>query len=371
MALQQDFTPCPRAECRSSGWVGPPARAALLINLGTPDGPDARSVQRYLAEFLADPHVVQLPWLLRRFRPALARFIARRRAPLSAEKYRCIWTPDGSPLRVITQNLAAALQHALPGGWRVFAAMRYGQPSIAETLAALAAKQIEQVVAVPLYPQFSHTTTGAAMHELNRVVKRTAPYIRITACSNWCNDAGYIDAQARLVSDYAAQHRLGPADAILLYSAHGLPLAHIARGDPYAAQVSRSVALVTERLGWPAERTRVAYQSRMGPGPWLEPETEAVLAQLAAEGERRVLVCPISFAVDCLETLEEIDLRYEQRFAALGGQLHRCPALNAFPPFVNALKNLVLHGPRSAGKWAGPALLEGACAAPLTLEHPQ
>jgi ferrochelatase len=335
-------------------------RAALLVNVGTPEAPDSASVGRYLAEFLSDPFVIQLPWPARWLQPRLARLMARRRAPRSAEKYQSIWTAEGSPMRVIMGQQAAALAKALPPGWKVFTAMRYGRPDIAGVIDEITALGIEELVVVPLYPQFSRTTTGTVIRELYSVLKRRGAHINVTARTSWYNDAGYTNAQARLIADFAAEHDLDPQNAVLLYSAHGLPVAYIERGDPYADQVRRSIELVTARLGWPVERTRVAFQSRMGPAAWLKPDTEEALAQLAAEGEKRVLVCPISFVVDCLETLEEIDLRYQRRFGALGGQMYRCGALNANGHFITALKNLVVRGPRAVTSWAEHPLVKPA-----------
>lgn len=336
----------------------PCSHAVLLVNVGTPDGPDPASVRRYLTEFLGDPFVIQLPWFMRWFQPRLARLIAHRRAPHSAEKYQSIWTPQGSPLRVIMEEQAAKLGKQLPPNWQVFMGMRYGRPSITEAIDAIVARGIEELVVVPLYPQFSQTTTGTVIHELYSALKRRGVHVNVNARTSWYNDGGYTNAQARLIADYAAKHGLSPQTTILLYSAHGLPITYIERGDPYADQVRHSIELVTERLGWPKDRTRVAYQSRMGPKAWLKPDTEVMLTQLAQEGEKSVLVCPVSFAVDCLETLEEIDLRYRKHFEALGGRLYRCPALNADNNFIAAMKNLVVRGPRPVVSWAGHSLLK-------------
>jgi ferrochelatase len=334
--------------------------AALLVNVGSPDAPDVPSVRRYLTEFLRDPFVIQLPALLRWCQPWLARFIAHRRAPHSAEKYRSIWTPEGSPLRVIMEQQATELRQLLPCNWKVFTAMRYGHPSIQETVQAIVAEGIEELVVVPLYPQYSRTTTGTVIQELYSVLKASGAHINVTARTTWYDDAGYANAQARLIADYAAEHGLDPQNSILLYSAHGLPVAYVERGDPYDSQLKRSIEIVTERLGWPVNRTRVGYQSRMGPADWLKPDTTEVLTQLATSGEKNVLLCPISFAVDCLETLEEIDIRYKQHYEGLGGRLHRCPALNTSGHFITAMKNLVTHGPRSVTRWTGRSLLAAA-----------
>ena len=319
----------------------------LLVNVGTPTAPDVASVRQYLAEFLSDPLVIRLPRGMRWFQRTLARLIAWRRAPHSAEKYRQIWTERGSPLRTIIEDQAAALAEKLPQGWRVFIGMRYGTPGIAEALREIAALGIEELVIVPLYPQFSRTSTGTVVQEVYRALREAGSHINVTARTTWYDDVGYINAQAHLLADYAASEGLNPNNAFLLFSAHGLPVSYIRDGDPYADQVKQTVRLVTERLGWPSERSSTAYQSRMGPAEWLKPDVPTALRELAASGQQQVLVCPISFAADCLETLEEIDIRYRGDFAALGGKLFLCPALNTSERFIASLKNLVIHGPQS------------------------
>jgi ferrochelatase len=327
-------------------------RGVLLVNVGTPDSPDVAGVRRYLAEFLSDPLVIQLPLLMRWLQRPLARLIAWRRAPQSAEKYKLIWTDRGSPLRTIMQDQAAALAQQLPDDWDVFLGMRYGAPSIADALAEIARREITELVVVPLYPQFSRTTTGTVVNEVYRVLKRDALHINVNARTTWHDDAGYLNAQARLIADFAHQRQLAPDSALLLFSAHGLPVSYIERGDPYERQLTQSVRLIAERLGWPSERYDLAYQSRMGPQEWLTPSLTDRLQTLAEAGERQVLVCPISFAADCLETLEEIHLRAAEQFDAAGGTLHVCPALNADPRFIDSMRQLVLRGPRPVVTWS-------------------
>lgn len=326
-------------------------RGVLLVNVGTPEQPDVRSVRRYLAEFLGDPLVIRLPTGLRWLQGTLARLIAWSRAPSSAQKYQEIWTERGSPLKAIMTDQAAALQARLPDGWRVFVGMRYGRPEIAAVLEQIEAAGIEELVVVPLYPQFSRTTTGTVVRELYRALKHVGQHINVATRATWYDDIGYINAQARLIADYAAAHGLQPADTHLLFSAHGLPVSYVRAGDPYARHVQRTVQLVTQRLGWPAERTSLGYQSRMGPTEWLQPDTRDRLTELAQQGEKRVLVCSISFTVDCLETLEEVQLRYRAEFEALGGRFYACPALNTSEPFIRALQNLVLRGPQPMTSW--------------------
>ena len=321
-------------------------RAVLLINLGTPDSADVPDVRRYLAEFMVDPAVIRLPFGTQWLGPALAWFIARTRAPSSAAAYRKIWTERGSPLRTITEDQGVALEKALPRGWRVFIAMRYGQPSITDTLRQIEAEGFNELVVLPLYPQFSWPSTGTALNVVYDFLKREGAHPDVTTHTSWCDDHGYINAQASLIEESARSAGLSPENTHLLFSTHGLPVSYIDRGDPYAEHVKRSVRLVTKRLGWRSDRTSLAYQSRLGPVQWLKPYTDHVIAELADAGEKNILVCPISFTADCLETIEEIGIRYRALFESKGGKLHLCPCLNTYPPFISALKHIVLSGPR-------------------------
>lgn len=321
-------------------------RGVLLINLGTPDSPQVKDVRRYLAEFLSDPEVIQLPAGLRWLNRGLGRLIARFRAPKSAAMYETIWTERGSPLYSITEEQATLLDDALPLGWRVFCAMRYGRPSIAETLEAVAEAGIRELVVVPMYPQYSGSTTGTALRELYGALERGGYHIDVTTRNTWFDDGGYIYAQAKLIEEYAQRHGLKPENSHLLFSAHGLPVSYVERGDPYPVHVNRTVELVAEQLGWPADKISLAYQSRLGPARWIKPSTDALLKELVEKGEKRILVCPISFTVDCLETLEEIDVRYRAEVEKEGADLYLCPALNTSELFMTALSGLVTRGPR-------------------------
>ena len=327
-----------------------PGRGVLLLNLGTPDAPEVRSVRRYLSQFLADPEVITLPRRIRWLTKPLAMLIALLRARASAHAYRSIWTEQGSPLKVITEDQVKALRRALTAGWKVFYAMRYGNPSVAATLQAIIKDGIRDLLVIPMYPQFSGPTTRTALGELYRHLQAQGPQLQLTVRNEWHDDVGYVDAQAQLLHDFAVEHRLDPSDTVLVFSAHSMPESYIRRGDPYQDQILRTVELVTARLGWPTDRMRVAYQSKLGPVPWLAPSTQQTLLDLAAAGERNVLVCPLSFTADCLETIEEIGIRYREEFESSGGRLHLCPALNTFEPFVKVLSRLVLRGPRSASE---------------------
>ncbi len=327
------------------------SRAVILVNLGTPNAADPAAVREYLQEFLSDPLVIQLPPWARWLQRPLGMMISRMRAKHSAEKYEQIWTDRGSPLRAIMQDLSAALEKSLPRDWQVFAAMRYGGPKMADTLARIEELGINEAVVVNLYPQYSVTTTGTVLKELYRTLRTTAGQLNITTRATWYDDVGYINAQARVIAEYASANDLDPRETHLLYSAHSLPVSYVCAGDPYERHITRTAALVTERLGWPANRTSISFQSRMGPAKWLQPETHTHLAELHKNRESRILVCPISFPVDCLETIEEIGIRYSKEVSDRGGRLFLCPALNTSEHFVSALRSLVLYGHRPMTSW--------------------
>ncbi|MDO8630937.1 MAG: ferrochelatase [Phycisphaerales bacterium] len=334
-------------------------RGVLLVNLGTPDRADVPAVRRYLAEFLSDPEVIRLPARMGWMNKPLGRLIAWFRAPRSAEMYRRVWTQRGSPLMAVTQDQASALEAVLPPEWRVFYAMRYGQPSIGETVREIEASGVEDLVVIPMYPQFSGPTTRTALGVLYKELERCGHRFALAVRTSWFDDGGYIDAQAGLIEECAESEALTPGNAFLLFSAHSLPVSYVQRGDPYTEHVARTIELVRQRLEWPADRCSLAFQSRFGPVEWLGPQTDDVLMELARSGERRVVVCPISFTADCLETLEEIGLRYRDRFEETGGKLYLCPALNTFSPFIAALKNLVLRGPNARRTPPSPLFLRG------------
>ncbi len=331
--------------------AGKPSRGVLLISLGTPSGVDVGSVRSYLAEFLSDPEVIRLPSGLGWLNGPLGRLIAHFRGPKSAEMYRRIWTEDGSPLSTIAQEQADKLQAALPPDWRVFVGMRYGKDSIDDAVKQAADAGIEELVVVPMYPQFSGPTTGTALRELYRSLQNRHHHMNVSTRNSWYDDGGYVHSQAKLIEEYAQAHNLSPANSYLVFSVHGLPVSYVKKGDPYPTHIRRTVQLVAERLGWPKNRMALAFQSRFGPVEWLKPYADEFLCELAESGEKRVLVCPLSFTADCLETLEEIDVRYREQFEGVGGDLYLCPALNASATFISALKDLVLRGPKPVLSW--------------------
>lgn len=307
-----------------------PPTALLLVNLGTPEAPTAPAVRRYLSQFLHDRRVVQLSrWL---WCPLLHFVILPIRGPKAAEKYASIWMSEGSPLAVYTRRLAAAVQRVLPG-WRVSDAMRYGQPSIAARLQALRQDGVQSVVVLPLYPQYSTTTTES----VRDVVSREAAGLDVRFIEDYSVDAGWVAAVVASIRAWRAGHGAGEH---LLFSYHGLPQRLAREGDPYPQRCEASTRAIVQALGLQEGQWTLTYQSRFGKERWLEPATDVTLRALAARGVRKVdVVCP-GFAVDCLETLEEVGLGLEEEFAQAGGELRYLPCLNDSDAHADALAAL-------------------------------
>ncbi|MBI4715243.1 MAG: ferrochelatase [Nitrospirae bacterium] len=339
-------------------------KCILLFNLGGPDSLDA--VEPFLTNLFSDPDILSYP--LGPLRPPLARWIAHRRVA----KVRALYEKIGgkSPLLGLTNRQAAALEKALnpphpvpppPGGrvgreageYRVFTAMRYWRPFIEEAAETAWRLRPDTLVLLPLYPQYSDTTTGSGFREFDRVLRRLAPAnpVQVVPIPHFFDQPGYIEAMAETVREGIAGTPGDPADPVhLLFSAHGLPQRCVRRGDPYVGQVEKTVSWILDRIGR-RENARLGYQSRVGPVKWIGPSTEEVLEEMARQGARRVLLIPVSFVSDHLETLYEMDLLFRQRGEALGiPHVHRAPALNDAPPFIAALKELVLS---AVGSTAG------------------
>ena len=300
----------------------------LLANLGTPDAPTTPAVRRFLAEFLSDRRVVDLPRLL--WLPILYGVILNIRPQRSARAYREIWTQAGSPLLVNTLALARRLEPriaALLGAPAAVAAgMTYGNPSIASALGSLRERGASRVAVLPLYPQYSISTTESVYDRVEAALAASGWKPGLVRIRDYHGDAGHVAA----VADSLAPHRAAiAAGAHLLFSFHGLPQRYVDAGDPYASQCEATARLVAERLALPAEAWSLSYQSRVGRERWLSPYTEERLRQLAATGTRRLIACCPGFAVDCLETLEEIAMRGRATFLEAGGEsFDYVPALN-------------------------------------------
>ena len=322
---------------------GQPARTAvLLVNLGTPDEPTAPALRRYLAEFLSDPRVVEIPRLVWWF--ILNGIILRTRPAASAAKYASVWMPEGSPLAVWTRRQAEALDQTLKAARHdilVRHAMRYGNPSVASVLDSLRAEGATRVLVLPLYPQYAAATTASVGDAVMRwaLAARRTPELRFIG--EYHAEPGYIDALALRLQQHWAEH--GRAEKVVL-SFHGVPKRSLLLGDPYHCQCHVTARLLAQQLGLSQGQMVVTFQSRFGKAKWLEPYTEPTLVAMAGQGVKRVdVMCP-GFVADCLETLEEINQEAREAFLHAGGeQFHYVPCVNDSPVFVQALADLALR----------------------------
>ena len=300
----------------------------LLVNLGTPTAPTAAAVRPYLAEFLGDRRVIDYPrW---QWWPILHGVILRVRPKRSAHAYARIWDERGSPLRYLSEALAAALQTELdrrqPGTLRVALAMRYGEPSVAHTIEQLQREGVRRLLVLPLYPQYSATSTGSVIDAVADALKtlRWPPELRLV--NDYHDDPAHIEALAQGIERWWMVNGRGEK---LLLSFHGIPERYVRLGDPYAEQCRRTAQRLRERLQLGEADMVISFQSRVGRERWLQPYTDATVRRLAAEGVRKLDVACPGFAVDCLETLEEIAMQNRDFFTAAGGEsLRYIPALN-------------------------------------------
>ncbi|WP_425259664.1 ferrochelatase [Rubrivivax sp. RP6-9] len=348
-----------------------PRTAVLLVNLGTPDEPSPAALRRYLAEFLSDPRVVEIPRLV--WWPILHGIILRTRPAKSAAKYASIWGAEGSPLAVWTATQATMLSATLgERGHRVMVrhAMRYGNPSVASVLDTLRGEGVTRVLVLPLYPQYAAATTasvGDAVMRWSMAARRT-PEFRFV--NEYHDEPGYIAALAESVQDHWRTHGRGER---LVLSFHGVPHRSLLLGDPYHCQCHKTARLLREHLGLAKDALLVTFQSRFGKAKWLEPYTEPTLVALAQQGIKRVdVMCP-GFTADCLETLEEIDQEAREAFLHAGGErFDYIACLNGRPSWVQALavvaeRHLQGWDTRAA---ADPAALEQQRALALAMGAP-
>jgi ferrochelatase len=331
-----------------------PRLGVLLVNLGTPSAPTPAAVRRYLAEFLTDPRVVEIAPAL--WRPVLHGVVLRTRPARSAARYQSIWTKDGSPLLVISQQQRTLLMGYL--GQRIKSAglpadlcavdlgMRYGEPSIGAALRRLADQRVEKLLVLPLYPQYASSTTGSAFDAVTAALRgeRRVPALRFVDAFH--DDMKYVKAMARSINDDWMKH--GQPDHLVL-SFHGTPRRTLDLGDPYHCQCQKTARLLATELGYARDRWTIAFQSRFGRARWLTPYTSDVLAKLGRDKVGRVDVfCP-GFVADCLETLEEIAIEGRKTFVAAGGrELRALRCVNAHPYFIAALADIAV---RNLGDW--------------------
>ena len=336
-----------------------PPRGALLINLGTPDAPRPREVRAYLREFLSDPRVIDLPTLPRKL--LLEAVILPTRPRRTAAAYAKVWSDAGSPLLVHGEALRAALERRLGASWAVALGMRYGRPSLDTALRRLEERGVREVIALPLFPQYSSAATGSALAALFAAPAATRLH-RIHALGPFYDDPGFVaawrDIAAHALADFRADH--------VLFSYHGLPERQIRATDPsgshclasadccarphaahascYRAQCYATTAALVAALRLDPAHTSTSFQSRLGRTPWIRPFTDHVLPELASAGVRRLAVLCPSFAADCLETVEEIGIRARAQWRGLGGEdlrLIDCP--NAHPTWVEAVAQLFVQ----------------------------
>ncbi|MES9857944.1 MAG: ferrochelatase [Sedimenticola sp.] len=318
-----------------------PSTGILLTNLGTPDAATTRAVRRYLKEFLWDPRVVETPrwlwWLI------LNGIILKRRPKHSAAAYRKVWTDEGSPLLTISKKQSVALQSALErrldGPVKVVLAMRYGSPSIAQGLEALRAANARRVLVLPLYPQYSATTSASTFDAVSQTLQgwRWIPELRFI--NHYYDDERYIATLAESVrNNWQAQ---GRAERLLI-SFHGIPQSYADGGDPYPQECRMTATRLAQRLGLDDKEWAITFQSRLGRQEWIKPYTDKTLKRWGEEGVKSVqVICP-GFSVDCLETLEEIAEENRNYFLSAGGErYHYIPALNDAPEHIEFLANLV------------------------------
>ena len=312
-----------------------PEKGVLLVNLGTPDVPNKTNVGQFLTEFLSDPLVVDLPrwfWI-----PLLRLVIIPLRKGRITAAYKKIWLDGGSPLLVYSEALCEGLQNLLADSAKVRLAMRYGEPDIRSRLVSLRDEGVRKLIVLPLYPQYSVTTTESVFDEVNAVLAELGWEPELHLVSHYFDEPGWTHSIASSIRNFQLQH--GKAEKIL-FSMHGIPQRLVDAGDPYEQQCRQSVSAVAEVLNLKDE-CQITFQSRVGRELWLQPYTDEVIKNLAKSGVKHIQVISPGFSVDCLETLEEIAIRYQELFTASGGEkFEYIPALNASDAHINVLASV-------------------------------
>ena len=332
-------------------------QGVLLINLGSPDSTSVSDVRKYLREFLMDPRVLDMPWLVRWCVVNLA--ILPRRPAQSAEAYEKIWTKEGSPLVVTSRNVLRELQRRAGGDFAAALAMRYRNPSIESAIGGLRAQGVEELLVFPLFPHYAMSSFETAAVRAREVASRLAPVMRLKIAEPYYNDPDFIAALVAGAEDY-----LKSGYDHLLFSFHGLPERHLRKSDPtgchclakpdccetpspahrtcYRAQCFATVRAFVAAAGVPAGKFSVSFQSRLGRDPWLKPYTDFEFPRLAGSGVKKLLVMCPAFVADCLETLEEIAIRGRDTFIGAGGaEFALIPCMNEHPRWLDALETMV------------------------------
>ncbi len=326
----------------------------LLVNLGTPNSPNPADVKQYLHEFLTDGRVIDVAWPLRQL---LTRgYIVPKRYKESARNYQKIWTDNGSPLMIYGESVAAMLQEQLGDGFQVELAMRYQNPSITSVLKQM--KQCSQIVILPLFPQYASATTGSVHQKVMEVVKNWQTIPLLTFVNSFPTEPKMVEAFCSLAREYA----IDSYDYLLL-SFHGLPERQLKKADLndhclqskdccktlceknascYGAQCHATAAAIVTELSLSPEQYGICFQSRLGKDPWIQPYTSNVLKELVSKGYKNVLVLCPAFVCDCVETIHEISVEYQEEFSALGGnKLDLVRGLNDHPLWIEALQDIV------------------------------
>ncbi|GAB3202658.1 ferrochelatase [Pontibacter aydingkolensis] len=337
---------------KTSGKIG-----VLLVNLGTPDTPNTPDVRKYLREFLLDKRVIDIP--------AIARYalingiIAPFRAPKSAKVYKELWTERGSPLLYHGRDLQEKLQASLGNGYHVAFGMRYQSPSIKSALEELREQSVDRIIVLPLFPQYASASTGSVQDKIMEIVKDWWIVPSINFISSFCDDPGFINAFAELGKQHMAQDNYDH----VVFSYHGLPERHILKGSDhgycklgsccnsynkrnkycYRAACFATSRLLAEQLGLREDQYTVAFQSRLGKDPWLQPYTDFILKDLPAKGIKKVLAYSPAFVADCLETTIEVGEEFKEMFLEAGGEKWQLvESLNSNPMWVEAVKEMIL-----------------------------
>lgn len=331
-ALNYDIDPVFHAANKPQPKIG-----VLLANLGTPDEPNTPALRRYLAEFLSDPRVIEVPriiWML-----VLHGIILRVRPRKSAALYKSVWTSEGSPLLAISKQQQTAIQSELGDGYSVKLGMRYGNPSIASALRELQQEGVRKIIVLPLYPQYAGPTTGSTFDAVASELKNWRWVPELHFINNYCDHPLYVEALANSVREHIEQNGLPQK---IIFSYHGMPKRYLTSGDPYFCLCQKTTRLVQERLGLDKNICLTSFQSRFGRAEWLKPYTDETLEQLPKDGIKDIAILSPAFSADCLETLEELAVENRHAFLKAGGEKYAyIAALNDRPDHIRALAALL------------------------------
>ena len=330
--------------------VAKPRMGVLLVNLGTPDGTDFWPMWRYLREFLSDPRVIELPRVI--WYPILYGLVLTTRPRKSGAKYKTIWNKarDESPLRTITRAQAERLAEAFAGEPEIAVewGMRYGNPSTATAVDRLTRAGCDRIVMLPLYPQYSATTTATANDKFFRALMKMRKMPAVRSVPPYYDEPVYIEALAGSIEKSLAGLDFQPEMVVASY--HGIPRAYFDRGDPYHCHCQKTTRLLRERLGWDEKRLITTFQSRFGAQEWLQPYTDKTVEKLARDGVKSIAVVNPGFSADCIETLEEIDMEVRETFHAAGGKdFFHIPCLNDSDEGMAVIESVVR---RELAGWA-------------------